>query len=47
MAVRKADGEKAAVLGGGVSAMITAFELTNTAEMRDRFDVTAYETGRI
>jgi uncharacterized protein with NAD-binding domain and iron-sulfur cluster len=37
--------EKVAVLGGGVGGMTTAFELTATPELRDRFDVTVYQLG--
>jgi len=36
---------KVAVLGGGVSAMTAAFELTNTQELRDKYDVTVYQMG--
>ena len=36
---------KVAVLGGGVSSMTTAFELTNTKELRDKYEVTVYQMG--
>ena len=36
---------KVAVLGGGVGGMTAAFELTATPELRERFDVTAYQLG--
>lgn len=36
---------KVAVLGGGVSSMTAAFELTNTKELRDKYDVTVYQMG--
>ncbi|MEN8375308.1 MAG: FAD-dependent oxidoreductase [Gemmatimonadota bacterium] len=40
-------GQKArvAVLGGGCGSMATAFELTATPELRERFDVTVYQQG--
>ena len=40
-----ADREKVAVLGGGVGGMVTAFWLTSTPELRDRYDVTVYQSG--
>jgi uncharacterized protein with NAD-binding domain and iron-sulfur cluster len=36
---------KVAVLGGGVGGMTSAFELTATPELRERFDVTVYQLG--
>ena len=36
---------KVAVLGGEVSAMTAAFELTSTQELRDKYDVTVYQMG--
>jgi len=36
---------RVAVLGGGVAALTTAFELTSTAELRARYDVTVYQLG--
>jgi uncharacterized protein with NAD-binding domain and iron-sulfur cluster len=36
---------RVAVLGGGVGSLVAAFELTSTAELRDRFDVTVYQLG--
>jgi len=36
---------KVAVLGGGVGGMTTAFELTATPQLRERFEVTVYQLG--
>ena len=36
---------KVAVLGGGCGAMAAAFELTKTAELRERYEVTVYQQG--
>jgi len=36
---------KVTVLGGGVGSMVTAFELTSTAELREKFEVTVYQMG--
>jgi uncharacterized protein with NAD-binding domain and iron-sulfur cluster len=36
---------RVAVLGGGCGAMSAAFELTRTAELRARYDVTVYQQG--
>ena len=36
---------KVAVLGGGLGAMAAAYELTCTAELRERFEVTVYQQG--
>ncbi len=36
---------KVAVLGGGCGAMATAFALSATPELRDRFDITVYTPG--
>jgi uncharacterized protein with NAD-binding domain and iron-sulfur cluster len=36
---------RVAVLGGGVGSVATAFELTATPELRQRFDVTVYQLG--
>ena len=36
---------RVAVLGGGVGALTTAFELTSTPELRARYDVTLYQLG--
>jgi uncharacterized protein with NAD-binding domain and iron-sulfur cluster len=36
---------RVAILGGGVSALTTAFELTSTEELRQRYDVTVYQMG--
>jgi uncharacterized protein with NAD-binding domain and iron-sulfur cluster len=37
--------KRVAVLGGGIGAIATAFELTATEELRDRFEVTVYQPG--
>jgi uncharacterized protein with NAD-binding domain and iron-sulfur cluster len=36
---------KVAVLGGGVGSITTAFELTSTPELREKYDVTVYQMG--
>ena len=36
---------RVAVLGGGVAALTTAFELTKTAELREKYEVTLYQMG--
>jgi uncharacterized protein with NAD-binding domain and iron-sulfur cluster len=36
---------RVAVLGGGVAALTTAFELTNSEALRARYDVTVYQMG--
>ena len=36
---------RVAVLGGGVAALTTAFELTSTPELRAKYDVTFYQLG--
>lgn len=36
---------KVAVLGGGVSSMTAAFELTSSKELREKYDVTVYQMG--
>lgn len=37
--------QKIAILGGGVGSLITAWELTNTPELRDQYEVTLYQMG--
>lgn len=37
--------QKVAILGGGMGALASAFYLSNTEEMRSRFDVTVYQKG--
>ncbi|MCB9642171.1 MAG: NAD(P)-binding protein [Myxococcales bacterium] len=37
--------EKIAILGGGISSMVTAFELTSEPNWQDRYDITVYQTG--
>lgn len=36
---------KIAILGGGVGSLTTAYYLSRTPELRDRFDVTVYQMG--
>jgi uncharacterized protein with NAD-binding domain and iron-sulfur cluster len=36
---------RVAVLGGGVAALTTAFELTNSEHLRNKYDVTVYQLG--
>src|SRR3990172_9851111 len=36
---------RVAILGSGLGAMATAFELTATSELRRRFQVTVYQQG--
>src|SRR5437773_7559132 len=36
---------KIAVLGGGVGALTTAFELTNDPGWQDRYEITVYQMG--
>jgi uncharacterized protein with NAD-binding domain and iron-sulfur cluster len=37
--------EKIAILGGGVGSLVTAWELTRTTELREKYDVTVYQMG--
>ena len=37
--------QKIAILGGGVGALGTAWELTNVAGWQDRYDITVYQLG--
>lgn len=37
--------QRVAILGGGAGSMTAAFYLSNTPEMRERFDVTVYQMG--
>ncbi|MCG2626202.1 NAD(P)-binding protein [Bradyrhizobium sp. WYCCWR 13023] len=37
--------QKVAILGGGMAALATAFELTQRQHIRDRFDITIYQMG--
>src|SRR6266540_1147396 len=37
--------QKVAILGGGISSVVTAFELTSTPELRARYEVTVYQFG--
>lgn len=36
---------KVAVLGGGVGSMVTAFELTSSPALREKYEVTVYQMG--
>lgn len=37
--------EKIAILGGGISALTTAYELTNVKNWQDKYDLTIYQVG--
>ncbi|MBR0906608.1 NAD(P)-binding protein [Bradyrhizobium liaoningense] len=37
--------QKVAILGGGMAALATAFELTQRQDLRDRFEITIYQMG--
>ena len=37
--------QKVAILGGGVASIIAAYELTSTAELRERYEVTVHQLG--
>jgi uncharacterized protein with NAD-binding domain and iron-sulfur cluster len=37
--------EKIAIVGGGMSGLVAAFELSRTQALRDRFEVTVYQLG--
>lgn len=37
--------KKIAILGGGVGAIVTAWQLTNEPDWQDRFDITIYQMG--
>ena len=37
--------KKIAILGGGIAALTTAFELSSQPEWQDRFDITVYQLG--
>ncbi|GIQ75081.1 NAD(P)-binding protein [Bradyrhizobium sp. RD5-C2] len=37
--------QKIAILGGGMAALATAFELTQREHLRDRFEITIYQMG--
>ncbi|NJP08916.1 MAG: NAD(P)-binding protein [Leptolyngbyaceae cyanobacterium RU_5_1] len=36
---------KIAVLGGGMGSLAAAFELSNTPELRSRYEITVYQLG--
>src|SRR5579863_4978647 len=40
-----AEKRKVAILGGGIGAMTTAFELTRSPKWQDNFDITIYQMG--
>ena len=37
--------EKIVILGGGMSSLTTAFELTSVADWQDKYDITVYQVG--
>src|SRR4051794_26185503 len=37
--------EKVAILGGGMASLSAAFALTDTPELRDRYELTVYQDG--
>src|SRR3954467_4857325 len=37
--------DKVAVLGGGIASLTAAFALTDTKELRDRYEITVYQEG--
>jgi uncharacterized protein with NAD-binding domain and iron-sulfur cluster len=37
--------QKVAILGGGVGSIVAAYELTNTPELRERYEVTIHQLG--
>jgi len=37
--------QKIAILGGGISALTTAFELTRQPDWQSKFDITVYQMG--
>jgi uncharacterized protein with NAD-binding domain and iron-sulfur cluster len=37
--------QKVAILGGGISALTTAFELTNASDWQSHYDITVYQMG--
>ena len=37
--------QKIAILGGGVGAVVTAFELTSQPDWQKRYDITLYQMG--
>ena len=45
MSERTTTKKKIAILGGGMAALTAAFELTQTAELRDAHEVTVYQMG--
>lgn len=45
MATQKSARTRVAILGGGISALTTAWHLTSTPELRDRYSITVYQMG--
>ncbi len=37
--------QKVAILGGGIAAIVAAYELTSTEELRERYEVTVHQLG--
>ncbi len=37
--------KKVAILGGGIGALTSAFQLTNTPNWKDELEVTVYQMG--
>ncbi len=37
--------EKIAILGGGIGALTTAFYLSHTQELRDRYELSVHQVG--
>src|SRR6187200_2877366 len=37
--------EKIVILGGGIAALTTAFELSAASDWKDRYDITVYQMG--
>ena len=45
MTTSRAPKQRIAILGGGVSALTAAFELTHSKESAERYDITVYQVG--
>jgi uncharacterized protein with NAD-binding domain and iron-sulfur cluster len=45
MTTSRAPKQKIAILGGGISALTAAFELTHSKESADRYEITVYQVG--
>ena len=37
--------QRVLIIGGGMSALTTAYQLSRTAELRERYAITIYQTG--